>query len=347
MFRSMLFRTQSQTVFRRTKDARSLRATNFALRLWSFVFRQARSISATSILVFGVLVGAAACAPAAPTAPAAPALKVLAAESFLADIAQNVAGNRLRIETLIPLGTDPHSFEPTPADVRRVADSRVLIVHGAGLEEFLAELLENAGGKRLIVEAAAGLTARKSAGDAHGHAHESDPHFWLAPHNALTYVENIRAGLTQADPDGAAAYRANAEAYSAQLKQLDAWISEQVKTIPPERRLLVTNHESFGYLAERYGFTVVGTILPSVSSGAAPSAQQLAALVNQIKATRVKAIFLETGTNPQLAKQIAQETGIKVIVELRTHSLTDATGTAPTYIEMIRSNVKMIVDALK
>lgn len=313
------------------------------------------------LFVLAVLVGVTACAPAptipptrvtTPTSAPASSLKVLVTVSFLTDIAQNVAGNRLKVDALIPIGTDPHGFEPTPADVRRVADSQVLIVNGAGLEEFLEKLLANAGGQRLVIEAAAGLTSRtakqgekveKSA----GHHHEDDPHFWLDPNNVVRYVENIRDGLSQADPAGAVTYQANANAYIAQLKQLDAWIAEQVKVLPPERRLLVTNHESFGYFADRYGFTIVGAILPSASTGAAPSAQQLVALVNQIKTTKAKAIFLETGTNPQLAKQIAQETGIKVIMELHTHSLTDAKGTAPTYIEMIKANVKTIVDALK
>lgn len=308
-----------------------------------------RSIAYLIALV--VLVGVTACAPT-PTPTPASALKVLAVESFLADIAQNVAGNRLKVDTLIPLGTDPHGFEPTPADVRRVADSQVLIVNGAGLEEFLDKLLANAGGKRLVIEAAAGLKSREAKPEEKvetraEHHHEGDPHFWLDPNNVIKYVENIRDGLSQADPAGAATYKANADAYIAQLKQLDAWIVEQVKAIPPERRLLVTNHASFGYFADRYGFKVIGTILPSASTGTAPSAQQLAALINQIKTHKAKAIFLETGTNPQLAKQITQETGIQVIVELHTHSLTDAKGTAPTYIEMIKSNVKTIVNALK
>ncbi len=449
-------------------------------------------------LALAVFVGVTACAPTpAPTSAPQPTLvpqttlKVLATESFLADIAQNVAGTRLKVETLIPLGVDPHAFEPTPADVRRVADSQVLIANGAGLEEFLEKLLANAGGKRLVIEASEGLKSRTAKEDekakiemteaelvkslcdmassespknapsgktattatvlpgeegvfaitltkqsdgtfagyvkvetdadgemqiaisdgkvsisqqgqsvesekqvalqcaglkqgylvelrkgeallaltgfqadqalllvapagghahqhtGHTHHHEGDPHFWLDPNNVIRYVENIRDGLSQADPAGAATYRANADAYIAQLKELDGWIAEQVKTIPPERRLLVTNHESFGYFADRYGFKVVGTIMPNVSTGASPSAQQLAALVNQIKAAKVKAIFLETGTNPQLAKQIAQETGIRVVTDLYTHSLTDAKGPAPTYLAMMRSNVQAIVNALK
>lgn len=304
------------------------------------------------LFALAVCVAGTACAPQPTPVPQA-TLKVLATESFLADVAQNVAGKRLKVDTLIPSGVDPHTFEPTPADVRRVADSRVLIANGAGLEEFLDKLLANAGGTRLVIEASAGLKSREAkhdekveTGTGHHH-HEADPHFWLDPNHVIKYVENIRDGLSQADPAGAATYKANADAYIAQLKELDKWIAEQVKALPPERRLLVTNHESFGYFADRYGFEIVGTIMPSVSTEASPSAQQLAALINQIKTAKVKAIFLETGTNPQLAKQIAQETGVKVVMELYTHSLTDAKGPAPTYLAMMKYNTQTIVDALK
>jgi ABC-type Zn uptake system ZnuABC Zn-binding protein ZnuA len=117
--------------------------------------------------------------------------------------------------------------------------------------------------------------------------------------------------------------------------------------VPEARRLLVTNHESFGYFADRYGFQVVGTVIPSVSTGASPSAQQLARLVDRLKATHAPAIFLETGANPQLADQLAQEIGIKIVTDLYTHSVTESGGNAPTYIDMMRYNVQKIVDALK
>ncbi len=284
---------------------------------------------------------------AAPASP--PALNVLAVETFLADIAQNVAGNRLKVNSLMPLGVDPHGFEPTPADVKKVADSQVLIINGAGLEEFMDKLLKNVGGQRVVIEASAGLKSRqaKEGERADQEHHEGDPHFWLDPNLGVKYVENIRDGLSQADPDGTKTYTANTEAYIKQLRDLDKWIVEQVKQVPDKNRQLVTNHESLGYFADRYGFKIVGTIIPSVSTGASPSAQELAQLTAQIKQAGIKAIFLETGANPQLARQLAQETGIKVVAELYTHSVTDAKGAAPTYIDMIKYNVNAIVDALK
>jgi ABC-type Zn uptake system ZnuABC Zn-binding protein ZnuA len=303
-------------------------------------------LATTGWLVVAALL-LSACQPA-PKPAADGGLRVLAVEAFLADIAQNVAGERLTVETLIPSGLDPHAFEPTPRDVVRVADCQALIVNGAGLESWLDEILANAGGQRLVIAASGGLAGRTpqpgegEAGDEHGQG--GDPHFWLDPVLVVAYVENIRLGLSQADPDGAAIYAQNAAAYTAELQALDAWIKAQAATIPAERRLLVTNHESFGYFADRYGFKIVGAVIPSQSTAAAPSAQQMAALITQIKAAGAPAIVLETGANPQLAEQIAQETGAQVITGLRTHSL-DAQ--APTYIDMMKLDVTLIVQALQ
>jgi manganese/iron transport system substrate-binding protein len=186
------------------------------------------------------------------------------------------------------------------------------------------------------------------AGAAAGHHHhDGDPHYWLDPISAIQYVNNIRDGLIKADPDGKEIYATNAENYVAKLKELDADLRKQADTIPAEKRLIVTNHESFGYFADRYGFKIIGTIVPSVSTGATPSAQQLARLVDHIKSSGASSIFLETGTNPQLADQIARETGVKVVTELYTHSITPPDGKAPTYIDMMKYNMNTIVENLK
>ena len=300
------------------------------------------------ILALGLTL--AACAPAGGTSVAAnKPLNVLAVETFLADIAQNVAGDRLKVDALLPFGVDPHGFEPVPSDIVRVAKSTVLIVNGAGLEVFLDRMLKNAGGQRMIIVASQGLKQRvpqPGEGGAGAAQAEGDPHFWLDPNNVIVYVQNIRDGLSKADPDGAATYAANAEAYIKKLRDLDTWIRTQVSTIPEKNRLLVTNHESQGYFADRYGFTVVGTILSNVSSSASPSAQDMVQLVARIRATGAKAIFLETGANPQLARQLAQEAGVKVVETLYDHSITNGPP-AGSYIDMMRYNVTVIVDALK
>ncbi len=283
------------------------------------------------------------------------ALSVLASTSFLADIAQNVAGDRGVVESLLPLGADPHAYQAAPTDVAKIAESNVLILNGVEYEHFIESLLENAGGERLIIEATAGLTPHameEHDGEEHTegeeeHEHEAgDPHMWLDPNLVITYVENIRDGLSEADPEGAETYKANAEAYIAQLQELDTFIKEQVNSVPAERRLLVTNHEALGYFAERYGFEIVDTILPSFSSEASASAQEIAAAVDAVKNSGAPAIFLGEVENADLANQIASETGVKVVNTLYLESLTDG-NPAATYIDMMKHNVTEIVSALK
>lgn len=270
------------------------------------------------------------------------ALRVLASTTFLADITQNIAGPRAQVDSVLPVGADPHAYQAAPADVAKIAESDLLILNGLEYEHFIEPLLENAGGERLIIEATAGVSPREDAGNEHG----IDPHMWLDPILVIDYVENIRDGLIQVDAQGAQTYTANADAYITQLKELDAWIIEQVNSIPTERRLLVTNHEAVGYFAERYGFEVVGAIIPSLSTDAGTSARELAALIEQIKTADAPAIFLGEVENPDLAHQIAEETNVKVVDNLHLESLTVGSPAA-TYLDMMKHNVNQIVEALK
>ena len=163
----------------------------------------------------------------------------------------------------------------------------------------------------------------------------------------IAYVENIRDAFIAADPEGKAEYTANAEAYVAKLEELDAWIEDEVATLPEEDRLLVMNHVSHGYFADRYGFRIAGAVIPSVATGESPTAKQLAELTETIRAEGVRAIFVELEENPQLADQIAAETGIVVVDDLRDHSLSEPGGEAATYIDMMKYDTRRIVDALK
>ena len=274
---------------------------------------------------------------ASPAGTSAPV--ILTSTSFLADITRNIAGDRQTVATLLPLGADPHSYQPTPQDVTNITQSKVLIINGADYEHFLEPILENAGGEREVVEASAGITPREDAGGV-------DPHMWLDPNNVIVYVENIREALTHFDPEGAAVYQSNADAYITELKSLDVWIVEQVAQVSPERKLLITNHEALGYFATRYGFTIAGTVIESFSTDASPSAQQMAALIDQIKASGAPAIFLDAADNTTFAQQIADETGVRVVTDLHLESLTDG-APAATYIDMLKNNVTQIVNALK
>ncbi len=259
---------------------------------------------------------------------------VVAETSYLADIAQNVAGDRLVVTSLLPQGLDPHSFDPTPRDAAQIAKARAVIINSPGFQPPVDDLIAGAGSDDLvIIDASAGLPGA-----------DVDPHFWLDPSKVVAYVDNIRAGLTAIDPAGADEYEANAAAYRQSLQELDSWIVGQVETIPAPRRLLVTNHESFGHFAERYGFTLVGSVFPSPDAGGVPSAKDLGALIEQIRATGAPAIFLETGSSADLADELARETGVKVVSDLYTHSLGED---APTYLDMMRANVTAIVEALR
>jgi ABC-type Zn uptake system ZnuABC Zn-binding protein ZnuA len=170
---------------------------------------------------------------------------------------------------------------------------------------------------------------------------------WMNPLNVVHYVENIRDGLSQADPAGKAIYSANAQAYIAQLKSLDQWIKSEVAALPPEKRLLVTNHDALGYFSEAYGFKVLGAIIPSVTNEASPSAQQMAALIDTIKSSGAPAIFLDISENQKLANQIASESGAKVVTDLYVETISAPNGPAASYIEMIKHDVTDIVTALK
>lgn len=278
------------------------------------------------------------------TVPSASAPEILASNTVLADIARNVTGDTAAVDSLLPPGADPHEYQAAPADVQKVTQSRVLIVNGLGYERFIQPLLESAGGDRLTITAAAGLEPRQFT-DASGGS-LPDPHMWLDPQHVIGYVENIRDGLSTAYPQNAGAYRRNAEAYIADLQALDAWIKEQVDTIPAERRLLVTSHASMGYFADRYGFTVVTRILAGLSSEAGASARDLAAAIDQIKAAKAPAVFLGKLENPKLAEQIAAETGAIVVDDLYLESLSEGPPAA-TYIDMMHHNVERIVQALR
>ncbi len=271
-----------------------------------------------------------------------PATDILTTTTILADIARNVAGDRLTVGSLLPAGADPHSYQPVPQDAARVKQSEVLIIHSGGYEEFLDGLLENTEGQNMLIEASTGVRFRSGTQGEDA----TDPHVWLDPNSVIVYVDNIREGLAKFDPNGAEIYEANASAYAHQLAELDAWINAQVAQIEPQRRVLVTNHEALGYFAERYGFTVVGAVMPGFSSASSPSARQMADLIEQIQLHEVPAIFLDASDNPELAQQIAAETGVKIISDLHLESLTDG-APASTYIDMMRDTVTKIVQALQ
>ena len=237
--------------------------------------------------------------------------------------------------------SSPNSGEVVEVHLAEMAVERRLAVAGApfALAAFGAMADPHAGEHE----------HEEGAVEEHGHVHgEFDPHTWMSPLNTLVMVENISATLAAADPANAALYAANAAAYSDELQQLDTDIRAQLDAIPVERRKLVTTHELFGYFARDYGFELLGSALGSVTTESAdPGAGQIAALVEEIRASGVPAIFVETVGNPALMEQIAQEAGVTLAPPLHTHGLGPVGSGAEDYLGMIRTNVQTIVAALR
>jgi ABC-type Zn uptake system ZnuABC Zn-binding protein ZnuA len=263
-------------------------------------------------------------------------LRVVATTNIVGDVVARVGGESIALTSLIPLGADPHTFQPTPKDVSAVAEAHVVIMNGAGLEEWMYDLLKNAGGTRPLVAASTGIALREGG---------SDPHVWLDVKNVMAWVRNIEHALSALDPANAGKYRENAGKYLAELQELDGWIVAQVEKVPPERRKLVTSHEAFGYFCDRYGFQQIGTIFP-LTTDAQPSAKDLANLQDAIKSEGVPAIFTETTVNPALAERLAGDSGVKV-VKLYTGSLSEPGGEADSYVKLMRYDTEAIVSALR
>jgi zinc/manganese transport system substrate-binding protein len=300
--------------------------------------------SIQSHILCGVLAGCLLLS-ACQSAPAPSGLLVVVAiETFLGDIAQNVAGTRITIVTLLPVTVNPHEYQPKPQDVTRLASARVLIINGLGYESWLQKTLDSLGGQQQVIVATDGMVPDPDPSGIHP---QGDPHMWMNPLDTINYVKQIRDGLILVDPAGKDIYAGNADAYIAKLQALDQWVKDQVNQLPLEKRLLVTNHDALGYFAKAYGFKIIGAVIPSVTADSSPSAQQLAGLITSIKGSAARVIFLDIGENQTLAQQIAAETGVKIVTDLYVESISGPDGPAPTYIDMIKHDVTVILEALK
>jgi len=302
-----------------------------------------RSILLLSLLLS--LLVLPACQSAQPTESAT--LKVMATTSIVADVVQQIGGDAVNVTILLPLGSDPHSFQPAPRDMAAVTEADVIFANGAGLEEFLQPLIESAGATTRVVEVSDGISLLEAAEEDPDidDEHAGDPHTWVDPNNVLVWVENIRIALTELLPEQTDVFTANADSYSAKLTELDTWVRQQIDTLPPKNRILVTDHMVYGYFAQRYGFEQAGALIPGFSTMSSASAQELAQIEDSIKAHEVRAIFIGESVTPALGQRVADDTGVK-LVKLYHASLSEPDGDAPTYIDMIRYNVTAIVTAL-
>ena len=334
----------------------------------------------------------ATAAPTATTAPTetptpAPPVRVVATTNFVADWARAVGGDRVEVFGLLPVGGDPHSFQPGARDVAKVAEADLVLTVGLGLEaEWLEDLVHNASADESKVVALGDFVdplefATADLHDDHGdehmdeedehgheedehgheededeHGHEEDehghdhgphdPHFWFDPIRVKVAVNEIATRLAAIDRENATFYFENAAKYWEQLDELHSWIQEQVGTVSPERRLLVTSHDSLSYFADLYGFEVVGLVIPSLATHVEPSAEHIAGLVEVVREHNVPALFGETTVSERLTRAVARETGANV-VQLYSGSLGAEGSGADTYLGMFRTNVERIVEALK
>ena len=268
-------------------------------------------------------------------------LNVVATFSILADFVKNVGGERVAVSALVGPNGDAHVYQPTPGDAKTLAAARVVFANGLGFEGWMGRLVKASGTKAPLIVATKGLKPRKSSDD---HGHDADPHAWQSVANTRIYVANIRDALAAADPAGKATYEANAAAYLAKLDALDAEVRATVEKIPTDRRRIITTHDAFGYFAAAYG---VAFIAPQgVSTESEVSAKDVAKIITQIRKQKIPAVFLENVTDRRLLERIGAESGARVGGTLYSDALTDEKGEAPSYLEMMRHNVKQLAAAL-
>jgi zinc/manganese transport system substrate-binding protein len=264
-------------------------------------------------------------------------IDVVASFSILGDFVKNVGGERVSVTTLVGPNGDAHVYTPTPQDAKKITDAKLVVVNGFGFEGWLPRLVKSSGGKATIVTATNGVAQR----ELENHA---DPHAWQSVANAKIYVGNIRDALAAADPAGAEAYKTNAASYLAKLDALDAEVRTAIAGIPDARRKVISTHDAFGYFAAAYGLAFIAP--QGVSTEAEPSARDIAKIITQVKSAKIPAVFLENISDPRLMRRIAAETGAKVGGTLYSDSLTPENGDAPTYIDMVRHNIKALTSAL-
>jgi manganese/iron transport system substrate-binding protein len=275
-------------------------------------------------------------------------LRVVATTNIVADIVSHVGADAVELTSLLPQGSDPHTYTATPQDVVAVTQAHVIFANGADLEaDFLPRLV--AQGQAPVVYLSQGIQLRElgeEAGQEADHEHGAiDPHTWTTPVNAIVFVRHIESALSALDPAHASTYAANAQEYIQTLTTLDEWVQQQIQTIPPDSRKLVTDHVVFGYYADHYGLQQIGAVIPGFSTAAEPSARDVAALEEAIRQYHVPAIFVGANANPSLAEQVAADTGVQ-LVRLYTGSLGPPGSGVETYVDYVCYNTQAIVRAL-
>lgn len=265
--------------------------------------------------------------------------KVIATTTMVADIAQNIAGDKLDVSSIVPTGSDPHTFEPIPADVEKIRQVQLVLMNGLSLEGWMNEFVANSGTKAEVAIVTKGIeTINSETYDT------PDPHAWMDASNGIIYAENIKNAFVALDKENAAVYEANFETYKTKLETLDQSIKARIEKIKPEHRILITSHDAFQYYGRRYGLkmdAILGT-----STDAEAQISDFIRVQKAIKRTGVPAIFIESTINPQQLQQLAKDNGIQIGGKLFADSLDKPEKKAGTYIGMIESNTQVIVSGL-
>jgi zinc/manganese transport system substrate-binding protein len=262
-------------------------------------------------------------------------LGVVATTTQVADMVRSVGGDRVEVEGILPVEADPHDYEPRPSDAAALSEADVVFRSGGEVDEWLGELIDSAGGD------AAEITLIDSV-----RARGEDPHWWQDPRNAMIAVGAIRDALAEADPEGRAAYERNAAAYTRRLRTLDADVERCIDRVSPDKRKVVTTHDSLAYFAERYGIEVIGAVIPSLSTQAQPSAKDVDDLVRQIEGEGVEAIFPEVAVSQRLERAISRESGAEVGRRLWTDSLGPEGSGVETYLDAMRANADALAEGM-
>lgn len=306
--------------------------------------RTALSLLAGSLALLG-------CASLPAVAQPAQPLKVVATFSILGDLVRNVGGARVDVTTFVGPNGDAHVYSPTPADGRRLTEARIVFTNGLKFEGWIDRLIKSSGTKATRVEASKGAKLLEGEDDhGHDHGHDSDhghgvdPHAWQNIGNAKVYVANIRDALIAADPDGKSDYETNAAAYLARLDALETQVKGLIAQIPAKRRKIITSHDAFRYFGDAYGIAFVAP--QGVSTDAEASAKDVARIIQQIKRETISAIFVENVSDARLMERIAAETGAKIGERVYSDALSEPSGPAGTYIDMMRHNIRAFSAAL-
>ena len=266
--------------------------------------------------------------------------KVVASASIFQDMAEHLGKDLVTVQSIVPIGGDPHIYEPTPSDAVLVASADIILVNGLTFEGWITELIENSGSKAQVILITEGVDAIMS--EIYDNA--ADPHAWMDANNGKIYANNISKALQKYDPKNKSIYESNLDEYLTELSELDNYIAKAIKSIPEKKRVLITSHDAFAYYGKRYGILL--SAIMGISTDAEAQTSDIVRVNKIIKESGISAVFIESTINPRLLEQLAKDNNIEIGGELYADSIGDKDSPAGGYIEMLRHNTDVIVNAL-